>query len=119
RDRMLRELAYALEAMTADDPLLLGIEDIHWSDPSTLDWLASLPARPEHAKLLIVATLRPPASGETGAALAMLRDTLRTKRLATEIAREGLDDASAERYALDRLPPARGASADIERLSRR
>ena len=75
-------------------PPILGIEDIHWSDPSTLDWLASVAARPEHAKLLIVVTLRPPASGETGTPLAVLRDTLRTKQLATEIALEGLDEAS-------------------------
>jgi DNA-binding winged helix-turn-helix (wHTH) protein/tetratricopeptide (TPR) repeat protein len=119
RDRMLRELAYAVEAMTADDPLVLGIEDIHWSDPSTLDWLSSVSARPEPARLLIVATLRPPASGETGTPVAVLRDTLRTKRLATEIALEGLDEASAVRYVLDRLPPAPGGSADIEQLSRR
>ena len=116
---MLRELAYAVEAMTADAPLILGIEDIHWSDPSTLDWLASVAARPEHAKLLIVVTLRPPASGETGTPLAVLRDTLRTKQLATEIALEGLDEASVARYVIDRLPPSPGRSADIERLSRR
>ena len=119
RDRMLRELAYAVEAMTADDPLLLGIEDIHWSDPSTLEWLASVAPRPEHARLLIVATLRPPASGETGTPLAALRDTLRTKQLATEVALEGLDEASVARYVIDRLPPSPGRSADIEQLSRR
>jgi hypothetical protein len=28
-DRMLRELTYAIETMTADEPLLLGIEDVH------------------------------------------------------------------------------------------
>lgn len=119
RDRMLRELANAVEVMTADEPLLLGIEDIHWSDPSTLDWLASIAPRPEHARLVIVATLRPPTSAETGTPLAVMRDTLRTKHLATEIALEGLDDASVAQYVIHRLPPSPGRQADIERLSRR
>jgi DNA-binding winged helix-turn-helix (wHTH) protein/predicted ATPase len=119
RDRMLRELAYAVEAMSADAPLLLGIEDIHWSDPSTLDWLATVAPRPEHARLLIVATLRPPASGAPGTPLGALRDTLRAKQLATEVALEGLDEASVARYVMDRLPPTPGREAGIEQLSRR
>ena len=39
--------------------------------------------------------------------------------MATEVALEGLDEASVERYVIDRLPPSPGRSADIERLSRR
>ena len=40
RERMLRELAEALEAVTAEYPVLLVLEDLHWSDASTVDWLA-------------------------------------------------------------------------------
>jgi DNA-binding winged helix-turn-helix (wHTH) protein/predicted ATPase len=119
RDRMLRELTYAIESMTDDEPLLLGIEDVHWSDPSTLDWLAAVAPRPERAQLLIVATLRPPMSGETETPLAALRDTLLAKQLAQEITLSGLDEASVARYVLDRLRPAQGASRDLERLSGR
>ena len=32
RERMLRELAEALEALTAEQPLVLVLEDLHWSD---------------------------------------------------------------------------------------
>jgi AAA ATPase domain len=47
RERMLRELTLAVEAITAQAPLLLILEDIHWSDVSTLDWLAHVTRRPE------------------------------------------------------------------------
>ena len=37
RGRMLRELAEAIEVMTAERPVVLRLEDLHWSDVSTLD----------------------------------------------------------------------------------
>jgi predicted ATPase len=36
RERMLREMSGALEALTAEMPLVLIFEDLHWSDYSTL-----------------------------------------------------------------------------------
>ena len=40
RERMLRELGEAIEAITAERPLVLWFEDLHWSDASTLELLA-------------------------------------------------------------------------------
>ena len=34
------ELMLAVEAIAADSPLVLKLEDIHWSHASTLDWIA-------------------------------------------------------------------------------
>jgi predicted ATPase len=59
RERMLRELTLAIEAMAAEVPLLLKLEDLHWSDASTLDWLAHIARRPEPARLMVLATFRP------------------------------------------------------------
>ena len=59
RERMLRELAQALEVLTADQPLLLVLEDLHWSDGSTLDLLAFLARRRDPARLLVLGTYRP------------------------------------------------------------
>ncbi|MCI0354571.1 MAG: AAA family ATPase, partial [Acidobacteria bacterium] len=47
RERMLREMAEALEALTAEQPLVLVFEDLHWSDYATLDLLAVLARRQE------------------------------------------------------------------------
>jgi DNA-binding winged helix-turn-helix (wHTH) protein len=40
RERMLREMGEALDALTADLPLVLILEDLHWSDYSTLDLIS-------------------------------------------------------------------------------
>src|SRR5262245_19327322 len=59
RERMLRELAEALEALTAERALILWLEDLHWSDYSTLDLLSVLARRQEAARLLVLGTYRP------------------------------------------------------------
>jgi predicted ATPase len=59
RERMLREMAEALEVLTAERGLVLWLEDLHWSDYSTLDLLASLARRLEKARLLVLGTYRP------------------------------------------------------------
>src|SRR5262249_53289341 len=59
RERMLREIAEALEALTADIPLVLALEDLHWSDPSTVELLAFLARRRRLARLFVVGTYRP------------------------------------------------------------
>ena len=57
--RMLRELAEALDVLTADAPLVLVLEDLQWSDPSTVEALAYLAQRREPARLLVLGTYRP------------------------------------------------------------
>jgi DNA-binding winged helix-turn-helix (wHTH) protein/predicted ATPase len=59
RERMLREMAEALEALTAEQVLVLWLEDLHWSDYSTLELLAVLARRSERARLLVLGTYRP------------------------------------------------------------
>jgi DNA-binding winged helix-turn-helix (wHTH) protein len=60
RARMLRELTEALDLLTAQQPLILVLEDLHWSDPSTLDLIAVLARRQEPARLLLLGTYRSP-----------------------------------------------------------
>ncbi len=59
RERMLRELAETAEGFSTTRPLVLVLEDLHWSDESTLDWVTYMARRREPAKLLILATYRP------------------------------------------------------------
>ena len=59
RERMLRELADAITAISTDVPLILRLEDLHWSDASTLDWLGFIARCTEPARLLILGSLRP------------------------------------------------------------
>jgi tetratricopeptide (TPR) repeat protein len=57
--RMLRELTEALDALTTECPLVLVLEDLHWSDRATLEWLAYVARRLDPARLLILGTYRP------------------------------------------------------------
>ena len=57
--RMLRELAEALDVLAAERPLVLVLEDLQWSDPSTVEVLAYLAQRREPARLLVLGTYRP------------------------------------------------------------
>jgi predicted ATPase/DNA-binding winged helix-turn-helix (wHTH) protein len=59
RERMLRELAEAVEVLTVERPLVLVLEDLHWSDSATLDWLAYVARRRDRARLLVLGTYRP------------------------------------------------------------
>jgi DNA-binding winged helix-turn-helix (wHTH) protein/predicted ATPase len=59
RERMLRELAEAVDILTAERPLVLVLEDLHWSDDATLAWLACVARRREPARLLVIGTYRP------------------------------------------------------------
>lgn len=59
RERMLRELAEALETLTTQKPLVLVLEDLHWSDASTLEWLNYVARRRDRARLLVLGTYRP------------------------------------------------------------
>lgn len=56
--RMLREMAEALEALTEKAPLIMVLEDLHWSDFSTLDLISYLAQRRNPARLLIIGTYR-------------------------------------------------------------
>ena len=57
--RMLRELAQALEAISAARPIVFWLEDLHWSDRSTLDAISFLARRSETARLMVIGSYRP------------------------------------------------------------
>jgi predicted ATPase len=57
--RMLRELAEAIEVLSAETPLVLVLEDLQWSDRSTVELLAYMAQRRAFARLLVLGTYRP------------------------------------------------------------
>ncbi|HEX6810303.1 MAG TPA: AAA family ATPase [Planctomycetota bacterium] len=115
RERMVRELAEFVEAVAAETPLVLVIEDLHWSDAATLGLLAALAARTEPARCLVVATTRPP--GEAGAApgLATLLVELTTAGRATAIDVLPLSRADVANVVAARAPDAAWLADSIHR----
>jgi tetratricopeptide (TPR) repeat protein len=61
RDRMLREFAELVEelALARPRPMILALDDLHWSDDSTLSLLELLARRDESAQLMLIGTYRP------------------------------------------------------------
>ena len=59
QERMKRELAALLQEVCRLRSLVLFLDDVHWSDASTVDLLGYVLARLSTARLLVVATYRP------------------------------------------------------------
>ena len=102
--RMLREMAEAVEAMTAATPLLLVIEDLHWSDRATLDLIARLAQRPEPARLLLIATYRSTVIQTGGHPVQSLTQELQLHNRCRSLSLPFLAAEAIETYLAQRFP---------------
>ena len=82
--RMLREIAEALEDLTRNLALVLFVDDLHWADEATLDFVGLMARRPEPARFLLIVAYRPSDLRPGSAALKTVRELL-SKSLAQEI----------------------------------
>lgn len=98
RERMLREIATTLEALSVLRPVVLVLEDLHWSDMSTLDLLSMLARRREPAQLLILATYRLAEAIVHNHPLWAVKQELATRELAVEILLSYLPAEAVQRY---------------------
>jgi len=104
RERMLREMAEALEALTAEHPLVLAIEDLHWSDYSTLDLLALLAQRRGRARLLLLGTYRPADVIVSGHPLRAMKQELQVHGQCEELPLGFLTVTEVGQYLAGRFP---------------
>src|SRR5271165_421278 len=98
RERMLREIADALEAIAAERPLLPLLSDVHWVDPSTVDLISVLARRRQPARLMLIATYRPVDATLAGHPLHSLKQELLVHHLCHEIALEPLKETEIAEY---------------------
>ena len=103
-ERMLREMAEALERLTANTPLVLVLEDLHWGDYSTLDLVSALARRREPARLLVVATYRPVEAVLSGHPLRAVKQDLQARGLCHELPVGLLEESAVADYLEARLP---------------
>jgi DNA-binding winged helix-turn-helix (wHTH) protein len=103
KERMLREMAEVLEALPETTTLILVLEDLHWSDHSTLDLLRLLGRREESARLLIVGSYRPADVIVSGHPLRALVQELRVRRQCEDIALDLLREADVAAYLAQRF----------------
>ena len=104
RERMLRESGGALEALTADQPLVLILEDLHWSDYSTLDLISYLARQRQIAHLMLIGTYRMVELIVSGHPLKAVKQELRAKQQCEEIPLEYLRTEAVAEYLSVRFP---------------
>jgi predicted ATPase len=100
---MLRELADALEALTTETPLLLVLEDLHWSDRATVELLAYVAQRRVPARLLVLGTYRPVETAIQAHPLGPVVQELCGRRKAVELRLELLPAEAVAAYVAGRL----------------
>jgi predicted ATPase len=86
-------------------PLLLVLEDLHWSDPSSEEWLGALVERMVGAPLLVLGTYRPG-----------YRPSWLDKSYVTQVPLAPLPDAASLRIVQEVLPPAAQMAPLVPRL---
>src|SRR6185436_13507730 len=104
RERMLREMGEALDALTADVPLVLILEDLHWSDYSTLDLISYLATRRQRAHLMLIGTFRNVELVVSGHPLKDVKQELLAKQLCKELPLEYLTEAAVYDYLAITFP---------------
>ena len=104
RERMLREFAEVVDTLTAETPLVLIFEDLHWSDYATLDLLALLARRRTPAHLLVIGTYRPVEAIVHHHPLRTVVQDLQRHGHATELALALLNAEAVAAYLAARFP---------------
>jgi len=102
--RMLRELCEALEALAIDYPIIVGLEDLQWSDSSTLDLLSLVARRREPARLLFIGTYRPADVIVSGHPLRSVAQDLQMHGLCVELLPDYLTESDVTEYISNRFP---------------
>ena len=59
RQRTLEALVSQLEALTRQSPVLMIFEDVHWTDPTSLELFGRVVARIATLRVLLIVTFRP------------------------------------------------------------
>jgi DNA-binding winged helix-turn-helix (wHTH) protein/predicted ATPase len=104
RERMLREMCEALEALTVERPLVLILEDLHWSDFSTLDLISYLARQRQAARLMLIGTYRAAELAVSGHPLKAVKQELLAKQQCEELPLEYLSEAAVAAYLSIRFP---------------
>lgn len=85
RSRMVREGANLFEALAAEQPLLLVLEDLHWSDFATVDLVSALCRRRTPTKLMLIVTYRTEELGSAHHPLQQVAHDLAARKYCREI----------------------------------
>jgi DNA-binding winged helix-turn-helix (wHTH) protein/tetratricopeptide (TPR) repeat protein len=103
QDRMLREFGELLARFTAGQPLLLVLEDMHWSDRATVQLVDYIARRRGGGSVMVLASFRPAEVIAEEHPLADMRQELRLHQLCQEIDLETFSEAEVAALLAGRL----------------
>ena len=120
--RMLLELAQALEALAVQQPIGAWLEDLHWSDGSSLAALSFVAGRRDAARLMLIGSFRRAEAPLADSPLHSLALRLEQRGQASEITlpaldEEGFRDLLARRLGEPRDDLVRALGAFLHRRS--
>ena len=103
QDRMLREMADFLDVLSTQVSLIFVLEDLHWSDTSTLDLVAVLARRTMSGRLLMVGTYRPVELILNRHPLKQVKQELQSHNQCAEVTLELLSPGDVEQFVIKRF----------------
>jgi DNA-binding CsgD family transcriptional regulator len=109
---VLHGLYWVTASLAERQPLLLAIDDIHWADAASLDYLAFLLSRLEELPALLLLTARPDEPDQPPRLTQVLGDSVLRRLSPAPLSEEGA--ASLLANALDREPDPAFAAACFE-----
>jgi DNA-binding winged helix-turn-helix (wHTH) protein len=105
-ERMLREFAALIEALSTDLTVVLVLEDLHWSDTATVDLLTVLAQRREAARLLVIGTYRAAEAAVQHHALLQAVRAMQVRRQCVDLPLHELSEEDVRQYLDERFPGA-------------
>lgn len=118
-DRAMREMGEFVDRCTADRPLLLVTEDLHWSDRATIQLIDYIARRRGAARFMWLATFRLAEVVALDHPLNPLRRELRLHRLCDEIVLDPFTGAEVAEYLAQRAPSVAADEAFVRALQER
>lgn len=118
RARLQANLADALEGAARGRELLLVLDDLHWSDPETLEFLRHVTRRGLTAPTLVLVTARPAYVGDVTPLSRTLGAIAREVRL-VRVALEGLDMSETAALVAGRAQHVAFGPSELEALQAR
>ncbi len=116
QDRMLREFGELLDHCTASRPLLLLIEDLHWSDHASIQLIGYLARRRGRARLLLLGSFRPADVIVSAHPLNALRTELRQHRQCEQLDLELFSQTDTAEYLRRRFAGSSWPDAAVREL---
>lgn len=104
-ERMLREMAETIVALSKEQVLVFAFEDLHWADPSTLNLLSYLARRTDPARVMILGTYRPREILGKSHPLEAIQQDLETNGRCGVLAVSELSEVSVLQYLAARCSP--------------